>query len=600
MALLGEDGRGYELARKLESQGVWRTWLGESTYATFIHSLSSASSWDAFMRPEESKSRAHIQLQLRARALLFDKATVSLFLRSDNNNNNSPLSSSVAVSKLNNNYLQLHGDDVYFTLESNSLQDGGVSSNTAPYKKQPKSAYGGSRIGESEIGNLSQRFRNDELPETWYNQFIEKYRVSRPYRLSFENQESDKRTPEGMSTYLRLLEKQKRRRVTFKDDQYGGLGNPVLESMPNMHGNSVLEGSNLVDDDEPFFPETIFSLNSVPDSALPPVIRAQNKKKVEFYGVLDSLPQVTTRSPVILERLGIRPEYLGMEQGGSLHRGKNGSDGNNKHIGPEQASQISRKVIARMLTNVGFEGATEVPVEVFSQLLSCHICKLGRILKVLADSYRKQCSAVELLNMFLQTVGYSNVGVLAELVKDGTRMFLQQTQQPVHGIQSQQTAIRLPQQIPRQVHPQMQQMLHSQVAFQQQQPQLDRMRRRNPSTPRSVTENDKDRPLVQVKIENPSELPMDGNAFSTINTRHPQMQFRQQQQPIAAMSNFHAQASNQFRQLSSLQAPQMQTQNMAIARPPPVKVEGFQELMGGDSTLKHDSEENKLIPPLNK
>lgn len=33
------------------------------------------------------------------------------------------------------------------------------------------------------------------------------------------------------------------------------------------------------------------------------------------------------------------------------------------------------------------------------------------------------------------------------------------------------------------------------------------------------------------------------------------------------------------------------------ARTPPVKVEGFQELMGGDSTLKHDSEEHKLTSP---
>lgn len=34
-----------------------------------------------------------------------------------------------------------------------------------------------------------------------------------------------------------------------------------------------------------------------------------------------------------------------------------------------------------------------------------------------------------------------------------------------------------------------------------------------------------------------------------------------------------------------------------MARAPPVKVEGFQELMGGDATLKHDSEENKLTSP---
>lgn len=53
--------------------------------------------------------------------------------------------------------------------------------------------------------------------------------------------------------------------------------------------------------------------------------------------------------------------------------------------------------------------SSEVPMEVLSQLLSCHMSKLGHILKVLADSYRKQCSAVELLKMFLQTAGYRYV-----------------------------------------------------------------------------------------------------------------------------------------------------------------------------------------------
>lgn len=36
---------------------------------------------------------------------------------------------------------------------------------------------------------------------------------------------------------------------------------------------------------------------------------------------------------------------------------------------------------------------------------------------------------------------------------------------------------------------------------------------------------------------------------------------------------------------------------MTTPRAPPVKVEGFQELMGGDSSMKHDSEEVKLLSP---
>ncbi|KAG2696143.1 hypothetical protein I3760_07G044800 [Carya illinoinensis] len=611
MALMGEEGRGYELARKLEACGVWRSWLGDSKYAGFSDFLNSPSSWKAFMRTDESNSRAHIHLQLRVRALLFDKASISLFLRSNPSSSSSLASSSIAVSKLNPSYLRLRGDDVYFTLE-NSAQDGvqqregGVLSNTASSKIQSRVGFGiGSRYGESEIDNVSQRFRNEELPETWYNQFIEKYRGSKPYRLSSANHEFDKRTPEGMSSYLRLLEKHKKRRLAFMEDHSMGYGNSMLENASNMPPNSVLNGSNSIEDDTPFFPEVMFTLNCVPDSALPPAERVDENRKVEFYGVLDTLPQVMTRSPVVIERLGMRPESLSIEQGGSLYRGKLGSEGNRKCLGPEQASQMSRKVIANMLTTVGFGGSSEVPMEVFSQLLSCHICKLGRILKVLADSYRKQCSASELLKMFLKTLGYSNVGSLAELVKDGSRNFVQQPPQQHQGIQPQlqsqyHSSLLLPQQMPRQMHPQMQQIVHPQnLAFQQQQQQqLDRLRRRQPSTPRPVMDMEKDKPMVQVKIENPAELPLDGNTFNSISARHAQIQFRPQQ--IAAMPNLHAQPGSQLRQIPSLQMPQIQTQNMGIVRTPPVKVEGFQELMGGDATSKHDTEENRLMSPLSK
>ncbi|KAG7947242.1 hypothetical protein I3843_14G083800 [Carya illinoinensis] len=128
MSLMGEEGRGYELARKLEAYGVWRSWLGDSKYAGFSDFLNSPSSWKAFMRTDESNSRAHIHLQLR-----------HLFLRSNPSSSSSLASSSIVVSKLNPSYLRLRGDDVYFTLE-HSAQDwvqqreGGVLSNTASSK----------------------------------------------------------------------------------------------------------------------------------------------------------------------------------------------------------------------------------------------------------------------------------------------------------------------------------------------------------------------------------------------------------------------------------------------------------------------------------
>ncbi|KAI8002182.1 hypothetical protein LOK49_LG08G02417 [Camellia lanceoleosa] len=117
----------------------------------------------------------------------------------------------------------------------------------------------------------------------------------------------------------------------------------------------------------------MFPFNCVPDSALPHINRVEENHKVDFNGVLDMLPQIMTRSPIMIERLGIRPEYKSMEQGGKQCRAKNGSHGNRKLLSQEQVSEMSRKVIACVLTNVGFEASSKVPMEVLSQLLSCHI-----------------------------------------------------------------------------------------------------------------------------------------------------------------------------------------------------------------------------------
>ncbi|KAH0755227.1 hypothetical protein KY290_025497 [Solanum tuberosum] len=684
MALLGDDGRGYELALKLESHGVWRSWLGDSLYTNFIPLLSSPSTWDSFMRTDDAKTRVQIHLQLRVRALLFDKASVSLFLRSDKPP--SSIHTASVISKLNPNYLQLHGDDVYFTLDNCSQDEAqqreGVScTSTVLSKVQSKSNFGaGSRYSESEADAMSQRLKLDDLPETWYNQFFEKYKASKSYRIQFGDSETEKRTPEQMSFYRKVVENHKRRRVAFKVDQNIGFG--MLDDGSNLQSNSIL------DNDNPFFPETISAMNCVPDSAVLRTSQLKENQKVEFNGVLDTLPQIMTKSPIMIERLGIRPEYLSMDQGSNQNLGKNGAERSKKCLGEMQALKLSQKVMARLLGNVGFEGSSEVPLDVLTKFMSCHIRKLGSTLKLLSDSYRKQCSAMELLKMFLQTDGHSNLAMLSSLVKDNTRNVVQQTQQQVHGFQQQlqpqhAAAIRQSQQILR-MHPQMQQMINSQNLTPQQQQQLissqnltpqqqqqlinsqnltpqqqqqlinsqnltpqqqqqlinsqnvtpqqhqqlinsqnltpqqqqqlinsqnltpqqqqhlERLRRRQQLTPRpgmSMNMNiDKDRPLVEVKLEHPTDFPMDNNAFNAMTARQPQMhQFRQQQ--IAAMSSPYAQNANQFRPMSSLQIPQVQSPNMGMARAPPVKVEGFQELMGGDSTMKHDSEENKLMSP---
>lgn len=211
----------------------------------------------------------------------------------------------------------------------------------------------------------------------------------------FGDRESEKRTPEQMSTYVRVLENHKRRRLAFVDN------------ISSLRTNSVMADGSAADD-APLFPETMFNLNCVPESAVLKTRRLGNFQKVLFNGVLDNLPQTMTKSPVMspimIERLGIRPEYLNMEQGQA--RGKNGFQGSRKVLSQEQASQMSQKVVVRLLHNVGFESSPDTSLEVMAQLMSSHMSKLGRTLKLLADSYRKQCSATELLKMFLQTAGY--------------------------------------------------------------------------------------------------------------------------------------------------------------------------------------------------
>ncbi|KAK4393950.1 hypothetical protein Sango_1865800 [Sesamum angolense] len=372
MALLGDDGRGYELARKLGAMACGR---GDTLYSTFIPFLSSPAAWEAFMRADDSKTKPQIHLQLRARALLFDKASVSLFIQS---------ASSSPISQLNPNY----GEQRQPLL---------AASNTTSSKGLSKTSIGvGSRFSESEVDAGSQRFKLEAMPETWYGQFFEKYRASKSYRLMFGDRESEKRTPEQMSTYLRVLENHKRRRIAFKDNA------------SNLQSNSVMGDSSALDD-TPLFPETMFTLNCVPDSAVSKTSRLENNQKVQFNGVLDNLPQIMPKSPVMspimIERLGIRPEYLNMEQG---HQSR------------------GRMVI---------KGAGNFLVR--NKHYRCRISKLGRILKLLADSYRKQCSATELLKMFLQTAGYSNLGALAELMKDNSKNVVQQNQQQVLGIQAQ-------------------------------------------------------------------------------------------------------------------------------------------------------------------
>lgn len=85
--LLGEDGRGYDLARRLEACGAWRAWLGDAAHAALAQHLQTPSTWDAFLFPSSGGGSAAppprplLLLQLRVRALLFDKASAALLPR---------------------------------------------------------------------------------------------------------------------------------------------------------------------------------------------------------------------------------------------------------------------------------------------------------------------------------------------------------------------------------------------------------------------------------------------------------------------------------------------------------------------------------------
>ena len=55
--LRGEDGRGYELAWRLEACGTWRAWLGhDAAHATLAPHLTSPATYDAFLSPAASPS----------------------------------------------------------------------------------------------------------------------------------------------------------------------------------------------------------------------------------------------------------------------------------------------------------------------------------------------------------------------------------------------------------------------------------------------------------------------------------------------------------------------------------------------------------------
>ncbi|KAM3261276.1 hypothetical protein ACQJBY_052121 [Aegilops geniculata] len=521
--LLGDDGRGYELARRLEACGAWRAWLGDGAHASLAPHLASASTWDAFLCPSSSSSssppRQLLLLQLRVRALLFDKASAALVLRAG--------ASTAGPHSLNASYLQLHGDDIYFSLEDEQEDN-------TQRQMQSGTAFSPSR----ESSMLSQRHkRHDELPGTWYKQYAEKFRTLHG-KFRPDDKEMPKRTPEGMSDYLKVCSVHKRKRTVFMDNQGPNI---MLENG---------EFSNLTDD--PFIPEIQFPADCVPESAIPRESGISISNKIEVHGVLDNLPAPVSRNTAMLERFGMMPEYY---KTGNKYRGKDLSKVEGKSLSQEQALLITRKLVARYLAVAGFESGTAGSVDDFSDIIVKHISKLGRNLKLITDSYRKQFSSIELLKMFLQTVGYSNIGPLMEITKMGSRV----ASHPVHQdaqVQNQNNLLQA-QQLQRQYTPQM--TIHNQNLTAQQQHQLLQqqqwMRRNQMTGPRgALTMSDKAQALVNVKLENTMDSQID-SPYGSLTRQQQQMQQLRHQQLL------QQQQQKQIQQQQVLQLHQQQQQH---------------------------------------
>lgn len=249
---------------------------------------------------------------------------------------------------------------------------------------------------------LSQRHnRYDDLPDTWYKQYVNKFRTWHN-TLRSGDKEIPKRTPEGMSDYLKACSIHKRKRAVFMDDP--SVSAPMVENGPSLHSKNAGEHSN--SSDETFIPEIRFSSDCVPESAIPRTSGISMTNKIEVHGILDNLPAPVSRNTAMLERFGMVPEYY---KTGNKYRGKDGSRVEGKSLSQEQAMLMIRKLVVRYLANLRFESGTAASIDVLSEIIIKHICKLGRNLKLLTDSYRKQFSSIELLKMFLQTVGYRYV-----------------------------------------------------------------------------------------------------------------------------------------------------------------------------------------------
>ena len=76
-----------------------------------------------------------------------------------------------------------------------------------------------------------------------------------------------------------------------------------------------------------FWPKMMFTLNCVADCTLIHMDKVEENQIVEFYQVLENLPQVIIKNSVMIKKLGIRTKNPRIKHGGKI-----GYKGKRKHL----------------------------------------------------------------------------------------------------------------------------------------------------------------------------------------------------------------------------------------------------------------------------
>ncbi|EEE60118.1 hypothetical protein OsJ_12993 [Oryza sativa Japonica Group] len=517
--------------------------------------------------------------------------------------------------------------------------------NAKRYRMQMQSRTSFSPSRENTM--LSQRHnRYEELPDTWYKQYAEKFRT---WHGKFRSGDKDipKRTSEGMSNYLKVCSVHKRKRAVFMDDQGHNISVPMSENGPS--SKNAGDYSNLTDDT--FIPEIRFPADCVPESAIPRTSETSRIYKIEVHGVLDNLPAPVSRNTAMLERFGMMPEYY---KKGNKYRGKDGSRVEGKSLSQEQAMLMTRKLVARYLANAGFESGTatvgysnigplmeitkttnrganypmQQDAQVQNQNALLHAQQLSRQFapqmgintQNLTPQQQQQLLQQQWLRrnqlasprgpLTMADKNQAMVNVKIENTVDSQidspygSLTRQQLQQLRHHqlLQQQQQQFQQQQQVQQQQQQQQQQFQHQQ---QQQQQQFQQQHQQQQQSQQLQQQHQQQQQPQQLQQQHQQQLAMSGgqNAQLAQQLAMSGGQNAQLAQQLAMSGGQNAQLAQQLA-MSGGQNPQLAQQYKQMPsmsaygmRMPPVKVEAFHELVSGDSSLKPDSDSNKLMSP---